>query len=254
MLSKKHFTGLFFIGILVMSGVAPVLADTFEISNTVISPLVVQFGDSVEKMAAIVELKSNFPRAHVVDFTAYHRIVSFKGPIIYVGHSSEEGIQYHGKTVSWDVLVDIISISKSDSHYMLGCEFSKITELTTNSKKSIYSFGKKVDALVAANVVSFHLTKSIFFASKTLLRLKNILQGVTIALPSGLGEVEEMGHTAAFIFIFFSAIFTATASVASKSLILKSISGVLGGIAAAELQILANAVTKTFIKAFTRKI
>ncbi len=150
MLSQKHFTGLFFIGILVMSGVAPVLADTFEISNTVISPLVVQFGDSVEKMAAIVELKSNFPRARVVDFSAYHRIVSFTGPIIYVGHSSDSGIQYYGRTVSWDVLANMIRISKANSYYMLGCESSIITELTQNTGKTIFSFRQKVDAIVSA--------------------------------------------------------------------------------------------------------
>ncbi len=71
MLSTRHITGLFFIDILVMSGVAPVLADTFDLSDNAISPLVVQFGDSVEEMAAIVELKSNFPMARVVEFSAY---------------------------------------------------------------------------------------------------------------------------------------------------------------------------------------
>ncbi len=85
MLSLKHITGLFFIGILMMSGFAPVLSD-IEISNTAVSPLVVQFGDFVEEMAAIAELKSNFPRARVVDFSMYERIMAFKAPIIYVGH------------------------------------------------------------------------------------------------------------------------------------------------------------------------
>ncbi len=131
-----------------MSGFAPVLADTFEISNTVVSPLVVQFGDFVEEMTAIAELKSNFPRTRVVDFSAYEMIMSFKGSIIYVRHSSNEGVNYYGKTVSWDVLAHMIRISKSNNHYMLGCEFSKITELTQNTGKTVFSFNRKVDAII----------------------------------------------------------------------------------------------------------
>ncbi|RMG28587.1 MAG: hypothetical protein D6732_18755 [Methanobacteriota archaeon] len=155
MLSTKHVTSLFFIGILVMSGVAPVLEDTFEVSNTAVSPLVVQFGDSVEELAAIAELKSNFPRARVVDFSAYDMIVSFKGPVIYVGHSSDEGVQYNGKTISWDVLVDIIRISKSNSHYMLGCESSKVIKLTEASGKQVFAFQTVVDAIMGATLVSY---------------------------------------------------------------------------------------------------
>ncbi len=154
MLSPKHMTSLFFIGILVMPGFAPVLTDTFEISNTVVSPLVVQFGDFVEEMAAIAELRSNFPRARVVDFSAYDRIVSFKRPIIYVGHSSDQGIQYNGMTVTWDGLADMIHHSKSNSHCILGCESLKIIELTKSTGKNVFSFGQKIDALIGAMVIS----------------------------------------------------------------------------------------------------
>ncbi len=161
MLSTKHITGLFFIGILVMSGIAPMLADTFDVSNTAVSPLVVQFGDSVEELAAIAELKSNFPRARVVDFSVYERIMAFKGPIIYVGHSSDSGIQYYGKIVSWDVLADMIRHSKSNSHYILGCESLKIMELTKSTGKNVFSFTQKVDAILGALVVASLISRSI---------------------------------------------------------------------------------------------
>ncbi len=177
MLSKKHITGLLFIGTLVMSGVAPVLADTLEVSNTSASPLVVQFGGSVEEMAAIAELKSNFPRARVVDFSEYDRVVSFRGPIIYVGHSSDEGIQYRRKTVSWDVLADMIRISKSNSHYMLGCESSKITELTQNTGKNVFSFEEKVDAILGALVVASLISASQKIFRKLLTGIGGLING-----------------------------------------------------------------------------
>ena len=182
MLSTKHITSLFFIGILVISGVAPVFSDTFGVSNTVVSPLVVQFGDSVEEMAAIAELKSNFPRARVVDFSAYDRIVSFTGPIIYVGHSSDQGIQYNGMTVSWDVLATIIRHSKSNSHYMLGCESSKITELLTRNTKTVFSFREEVDAILGSNIISLNLLKNsqqiAVVANKLLTRLQYLIMNI----------------------------------------------------------------------------
>ncbi|RMG35690.1 MAG: hypothetical protein D6732_09110 [Methanobacteriota archaeon] len=182
MLSTKHISGLFFIGILVISGFAPVLADTFNDSNTDVSPLVVQFGDSIEEQAAIAELKSNFPRAQVVGFSEYDRIVSFKGSVIYVGHSSNEGIQFNGKTVSWDVLAEIIRTSKSDSHYILGCESSKIAELTQGTGKRVFSFGQKVDAIFGAYFVSFLIFRSRQILSDMFLRIHALLYDISSAL------------------------------------------------------------------------
>ncbi len=227
MLSTKHITNLFFIGILVMSGFAPMLADTFEISNTFVSPLVVQFGDSVEELAAIAELRSNFPRARVVDFSEYDRIVSFKGPIIYVGHSSEEGIQYHGKTVSWDVLADMIRISKSDSHYMLGCESSKITELAKDSGKNVLSFEEKVDAIIAANYISFNLQKSFGVANKMLTRLRNLLQNPELILTMRYGEKEHNGHAIAIPVIIAMAVLP-SAAFAGKIAVTKAVMYAIG--------------------------
>ncbi|RMG22320.1 MAG: hypothetical protein D6732_25955 [Methanobacteriota archaeon] len=224
MLSKKHISCLFFMGILVMSGFAPVIADTFEISNTAVSPLVVQFGDSVEEMAAIAELKSNFPRARVVDFSEFDRIVSFKGAVIYVGHSSDEGILYYGGTVSWDVLVGLIRNSKSNSHYMLGCESSKITELTTRSGKNVFSFNFKVDAIFGSLMISYLLIKTISHTSpfmillKAMHRLFSLERGLTKGLFLSMSELEIVGHASAFLLLFAFAFMTATASVSSTAL------------------------------------
>ncbi|RMG28585.1 MAG: hypothetical protein D6732_18745 [Methanobacteriota archaeon] len=147
-----------------------------------LSPLVVQFGSSFEEMAAIAELKSNFPRARVVDFSAYDMIVSFKGSVIYVGHSSEKGIQYRGKTVSWDVLADMIRISKSNSHYILGCKSSKITELVDGNAKNVASFREEVDAILGSNIISLSLLKNskqiTVVANKLLTRLQNLIENV----------------------------------------------------------------------------
>ncbi len=161
MLSTKHFTGLFFIGIMVMSGVAPVLADTFGVSNTVVSPLVVQFGDFVEEMAAIAELKSNFLRAHIVDFSAYDKIVSFKGPIIYIGHGSDLGINYQSKLVAWETIEVMVKASISNSHYFLGCESSKIVELSSTTGKNVVGFREKIDAVLGALIIIYHVNLAI---------------------------------------------------------------------------------------------
>ncbi len=175
-----------------MSGVAPILANTLDISNTAVSPLVVQFGDSVEELAAIAELRSNFPQAMVVDFSVYDRILSFKGPIIYVGHSSFSGILYYGKTISWTVLAGMIRNSKSNNHYILGCESSKITELTQSTGKKVFSFEKKVDALIGAYFVSLLIANSRRILPYLFLRLNTLLNN--LASPLFLYSQTESGY------------------------------------------------------------
>ncbi len=177
-----------------MSGVAPLLADTFDVSNTAVSPLVMQFGGSVEEMTAITKLKSNFPRARVVDFSAYDRIVAFKGPIIYVGHSSVEGVQYYGKIVSWDVLAEMISISKSNNHCMLRCEANKIMELTEASGKQVFAFDQKIDAIFGANIVSMLISFSKFYWLNRFVRYKKIVLDPSVSLFLAWSNSETAYH------------------------------------------------------------
>ncbi|RMG29420.1 MAG: hypothetical protein D6732_17650 [Methanobacteriota archaeon] len=236
MLSIKHITGLFFIGILVISGVAPVLADTFEVSNTAASPLVVQFGDSVEELAAIAELKSNFLHARIVDFSEHDTIISYSGPVIYVAHSSDKGILYHGKTVSWYVLAGLIRNSKSDSHYMLGCDSNSISEILSSSNMAVVSFSQKIDAILGAIMVSALIKRSIgetssFFPLllKLFGRISTITQNPESFLPLYLGgeETYTLGYIFFTIFAFLfpltnAALAFSVASFAASALHLAS--------------------------------
>ncbi|RMG41745.1 MAG: hypothetical protein D6732_02045 [Methanobacteriota archaeon] len=82
----------------------------------------------------------------------------------------------YGKTVSWGMLADMVRISKSNRHYMLGCESSKITELTMQSGKAIVSFDGKIEPILGALFISAALTKSVGLFGKFLNRLNQVMK------------------------------------------------------------------------------
>ncbi len=159
---------------MVLSSFAPILVNnlprevnTFTTNNTTIaevSPFIVMFGSSLEELAAVSDLKQNFPKAAIINFNFYEAILvitTTKSPVIWVGHSSENGIDFEGTTLSWNIISNIVQETESDYHYFLACESSIVTKLIKNTGKFVYSFSETVDAIFASNVISI-LISNIF--------------------------------------------------------------------------------------------
>jgi len=153
--------------LLMMSGIAPILvnslpnktgtARTTIVEN--ISPLLVMFGSSEAEVAARDQLLQNFPNSYVRDFSiSKQQIIEYTGPVIYIGHSFEEGISYRNQIVQWNSLSEIIGKSLSNNHYILGCNSQTISELTAETDKNVISFGQEVDAIAGANFISLKIS------------------------------------------------------------------------------------------------
>lgn len=204
--------------LLMMSGIAPILVNSLpnKIKNTSVenvSPLLVMFGDSEAEIAAGVQLLHNFSNSIIIDFSASkQQIMEYTAPVIYIGHSSEEGISYSNQLVQWSFLSSIIGKSVSNNHYILGCNSQTISELTAQTGKNVVSFDFEIGALVGAGIFSLQIAVSygindnfrLEVGIQTLKRLAKIKENpnVTLKMPlldpgtgGGSGDTGESGSS-----------------------------------------------------------
>ncbi len=186
-------------------------------------PLIVTFGDSPAEIQAVERLTMNFPNSLVIDFSnARDLILTTNSPIIYVGHSSEKGIQRFNTIISWTKLGELISNSNSLNHYILGCNSKTIQKMVTN--KHVVAFGFEIDALLGADLISYVIYKN----NKSIKNLNQILQNILnridylqknpssfLPLRFGGEETYTMGIIALTIFIALWPCTSATVAISA---------------------------------------
>lgn len=145
---------------MIVGGIAPMLVNgliltSYDIDNIATeAPLVVMFGNSKAEIEAKNQFIENFPYSLIINYLDMEMILSYSGPIVYIGHSSVEGISNFGQIIGWDIIAEIITKSLSNDHFILGCDSETISSLTSSTGKNVISFDNKVDAIAGANIVS----------------------------------------------------------------------------------------------------
>ncbi len=125
-----------------------------NMATTEVSPTVVMFGSSQEELAAKNQIFENFPNSILIDFSDIEMIYQNSNLVIYIGHSSKEGIAYNDRIIEWEDIAIIIKKSISNDHFILGCDSETITSLTASTGKNVVSFDTKIDAIVGASFIS----------------------------------------------------------------------------------------------------
>ena len=163
-----------------ISGISAVLPQIISNQSkgrevTTIAPLLVTFGMTKEEIAAKDQLLKIFPASKIIEFNSFGEIIHYDGPIIYIGHSSKDGIDYNGEIIQWIVISNIIKKSVSDNHYILGCNSEKITELTSHTRKHVMAFNFEIDALLGAYAISLSIAKEFGFNNIVHKLLNNLI-------------------------------------------------------------------------------
>ncbi len=192
---------------MVLSSFAPVLVNNLprevafannNMTITEVSPIVVMFGYSQEELAAKIQILDNFPNSIIIDFSDVEMIYQNSNPIIYIGHSSKEGIAYNTKIIEWDKIAYIIENSISNDHFIQGCDSETITSLTASTGKNVVSFNQEIDAIAGALIVTISIAGKLkldpeivfYFLRKALTRMIEITLNPEISLPLRLGGEE----------------------------------------------------------------
>jgi len=153
-------------------------------SQPINSSLIVymESGDSTINLA-IENIKQNYHNVIIVEYESLHYALVLSrvlGPVIWIGHGNEEGIQIDNHIISWKEASELVDITKGKDIF-LSCNSYKILEYS--NKADVITFGDFVDVNVASNIALFAITKNFNFIQKALKNYKTIESGKQRFLP-----------------------------------------------------------------------
>ncbi len=159
-----------------------------------VSPLLVVFGNSMAEQKAVQTLLSNFPMAVITQFSLTNaQILSWTGPVIWVGHGNSKGILSQGGLISWNLISTLVKSSVSQRHFFLSCDSVSLKQLTVDSNKMVITFNGRIEPVLGALYVAAYLSKTIGAFNSFFRRLKLVLNN-----PLNfdfLGICESIYHT-----------------------------------------------------------
>ncbi len=139
-------------------------------------------GDSTISIAINLILQ-NYPNAIVVDYHSLRYALTISrviGPVLWIGHGNEIGIETNDGVISWKEMVEESELT-INSDYFLSCYSSNIREFTTNNH--ILTFGDAVDVTIASNIALFALTNNFEYIDNAINCYQQIISGIKRYTP-----------------------------------------------------------------------
>lgn len=154
-------------------------------STPVNSVLAVKLCDDDATNLSIQTLRRNIDNVIVVDYETFeysiyiNRIIA---PVIWIGHGSENGVDFKGQQVSWnDFSKNILRTPNMD--IMLSCYSNNLVEKTSLTISEVFTFNGIVDAVLGALIASMICSHPVDAESSIMDRLMSIISNKEELMP-----------------------------------------------------------------------
>ena len=145
-------------------GVSCFLLSTYciaPLSQPILNPLIICLGNSQSEQIAVDTLQAEIPGAMVVEYNSLpHALMKVRayGPVVYVAHGTEEGLNARGAFVDSASVITEINVLCASSVFLLACESGAIAELDESGRT--FGYKTQIDAELAAMDIAIRVALS----------------------------------------------------------------------------------------------
>ncbi|MHA1692962.1 MAG: hypothetical protein ACTSU7_15160 [Candidatus Heimdallarchaeaceae archaeon] len=149
------------------------------ITSPVMGVTIVKMGDNNAIDKSILAIREDVPNPSILEYNSLEfslKISHCFGPVIWIGHGNDQGIETENFQMSW---VDFASnIEKTPAKdVVLSCDSKNLLKQTDLEETDVFTFEESIDAVIGGLFTSYIITKSQTIIDKLLVRAINIVSG-----------------------------------------------------------------------------